>query len=232
MALFGLLAGFRWFDNPFPEESEPQRLLALAAVVLAETFVSAPFFLQAAIAAFRRIDENLLIVARTLGASPFRPFMRVAIPLSAPSLVAGAAFAADGNPRYGRIGMLAETVGGIASDQMREQVPPTAATLQRSPCRARSAARGSWPPEDRATSRPRRPLAVRRLDVLRDDGAGANHRALLLGRRPLATLSFRTIILKIDSVRAIPVWAGPRERYCSARRTSPDRSPSAAAVCA
>ena len=61
------------------------------AVVLAEAFVSAPFFIQAAIAAFRRVDENLLTVARTLGATPFRCFVRVALPLSAPALVAGAA---------------------------------------------------------------------------------------------------------------------------------------------
>jgi len=61
------------------------------AVVLAEAFVSAPFYVQAAIAAFRRVDENLLVVARTLGASPFRTFLRVGLPLAAPGLVAGAA---------------------------------------------------------------------------------------------------------------------------------------------
>jgi molybdate transport system permease protein len=61
------------------------------AVVMAEAFVSAPFFVQAAIAAFRRVDEDLLVVARTLGASPFRAFLRVGLPLAAPGLVAGAA---------------------------------------------------------------------------------------------------------------------------------------------
>ena len=61
------------------------------AVVMAEAFVSAPFFVQAAIAAFRRVDENLLVVARTLGASPFRAFLRVGLPLAAPGLVAGSA---------------------------------------------------------------------------------------------------------------------------------------------
>jgi len=61
------------------------------AVVMAEAFVSAPFFVQSAIAAFRRVDENLLVVARTLGASPFRTFLRVGLPLAAPGLVAGAA---------------------------------------------------------------------------------------------------------------------------------------------
>ena len=61
------------------------------AVVMAEAFVSAPFFVQAAIASFRRLDDNLLVVARTLGASPFRVFLRVALPLAGPGLFAGAA---------------------------------------------------------------------------------------------------------------------------------------------
>ncbi|MBE2253004.1 MAG: molybdate ABC transporter permease subunit [Myxococcus sp.] len=62
-----------------------------AAVVMAEVFVSAPFFVQAATSAFRRVDPRLLLVARTFGASPLRVFFRVALPLSAPGLVAGAA---------------------------------------------------------------------------------------------------------------------------------------------
>lgn len=62
-----------------------------AAVVMAEVFVSAPFFVQAAVAAFRRVDDALLVVARTFGASPLRLFVRVALPLAAPGLVAGAA---------------------------------------------------------------------------------------------------------------------------------------------
>ncbi|MGK3996552.1 ABC transporter permease [Sorangium sp. So ce1024] len=62
-----------------------------AAVVMAEVFVSAPFFVQAAISAFRRIDAKLLVVARTFGASPLRVFFRVALPIAAPGLVAGAA---------------------------------------------------------------------------------------------------------------------------------------------
>jgi len=61
------------------------------AVVLAEVFVSAPFFVLAAAAAFRRLDPMLLVVARSLGASPARAFFRVALPAAAPGLVAGAA---------------------------------------------------------------------------------------------------------------------------------------------
>jgi molybdate transport system permease protein len=61
-----------------------------AAVVMAEVFVSAPFFVQAATSAFRRVEPNLILVARTLGASPLRVFFRIAVPLAAPGLFAGA----------------------------------------------------------------------------------------------------------------------------------------------
>jgi molybdate transport system permease protein len=63
------------------------------AVVLAEAFVAAPFYVQAAIAAFRRLDPALLDVARTLGASEARAFARVALPIARPALVSGAAMA-------------------------------------------------------------------------------------------------------------------------------------------
>ncbi|WP_437681607.1 ABC transporter permease [Sorangium sp. So ce131] len=62
-----------------------------AAVIMAETFVSAPFFVQAATSAFRRVGEDYITVARSLGASPARVFLRVALPLAAPGLVSGAA---------------------------------------------------------------------------------------------------------------------------------------------
>ena len=89
----GLLLAFgrRGLLGPLLERAGISLPFTTAAVVLAEAFVSAPFYIQAATAAFRRIDENLLVVARTLGASPFRTFLRVALPLSRPSLIAGAA---------------------------------------------------------------------------------------------------------------------------------------------
>ncbi len=62
-----------------------------AAVVVAETFVSAPFYVQAAPSAFRRIDPRIVLVARSLGARPLRVFFRVVVPIAAPGLVAGAA---------------------------------------------------------------------------------------------------------------------------------------------
>jgi molybdate transport system permease protein len=61
------------------------------AVVMAQVFVSAPFYVQGATAAFRGLDGTLLVVARSLGASPARVFFRVALPLARQGLIAGAA---------------------------------------------------------------------------------------------------------------------------------------------
>lgn len=80
----GLLAG--WL---YPEGWSVS--FTTAAVVMAEVFVSAPLFVQAATSAFRRIDPKLVVVARTFGASPLRVFFGVAIPLAGPGLAAGAA---------------------------------------------------------------------------------------------------------------------------------------------
>jgi molybdate transport system permease protein len=63
------------------------------AVVLAQVVVSAPFYVQAAAAAFRRVDLDLLIVGRTLGHSSRGAFLRIAVPLALPGLVGGAALA-------------------------------------------------------------------------------------------------------------------------------------------
>jgi molybdate transport system permease protein len=64
-----------------------------AAVVLAQVFVAAPFYVQSATAAFAGLDGQLLIVARTLGASPVKVFFRIALPLARGGLISGAAMA-------------------------------------------------------------------------------------------------------------------------------------------
>ena len=63
------------------------------AVVMAQVVVSAPFYVQAAANAFRKVDLDLLVVARTLGASPTHAFFRVAVPVALPGLLGGAALA-------------------------------------------------------------------------------------------------------------------------------------------
>jgi molybdate transport system permease protein len=61
------------------------------AVIMAQTFVAAPLFVQAATSAFRQIDPKIWVVARSVGASPIRIFIRLAVPTAARGLVAGAA---------------------------------------------------------------------------------------------------------------------------------------------
>ena len=63
------------------------------AVVLAQLFVSLPFFVLAVEGAFRALDPRLLSVAGTLGASPTRIFLRVALPMTLPGVMSGAALA-------------------------------------------------------------------------------------------------------------------------------------------
>jgi molybdate transport system permease protein len=67
--------------------------LETAGVVVALTFVAAPFYLRQAQAAFGAIDPALLDASRTLGASQARTFARVAIPVAASGLLAGGALA-------------------------------------------------------------------------------------------------------------------------------------------
>jgi molybdate transport system permease protein len=86
-----LAFGRRGLLGPWLERAGIGLPFTTAAVVLAEVFVSAPFYVQAAAASFRRLDPSLLLVARSLGASPARTFFRVALPLSLPGLTTGAA---------------------------------------------------------------------------------------------------------------------------------------------
>ncbi len=60
------------------------------AVVLAEAFIAAPFFVGAATAGFRGVERRYLDAAMTLRASPSAVFFRVMLPLAMPSVLAGA----------------------------------------------------------------------------------------------------------------------------------------------
>jgi molybdate transport system permease protein len=68
-------------------------VLQTAGVVVALTFVAAPFYLRQALAAFAAIDPALLEASRTLGAGEARTFARIAVPTAMPGLAAGLALA-------------------------------------------------------------------------------------------------------------------------------------------
>ena len=63
------------------------------AVVMAQLFVGAPFFLRTAILGFQAVDPAYEDLAQTLGRSPFGAFWSVSLPLALPSLLGGLAFA-------------------------------------------------------------------------------------------------------------------------------------------
>jgi molybdate transport system permease protein len=88
-----LAFGRRGLIGPLLEGLGINIAFSTVAVVLAQVFVAAPFYIQAATAAFAGIDENLLVVARTLGARPATVLLRVALPLARRGLIAGAAMA-------------------------------------------------------------------------------------------------------------------------------------------
>jgi molybdate transport system permease protein len=64
-----------------------------AGVVVALVFVSAPFYMRQAQTAFGALDPALLEASRTLGATEARTFVRVALPVARPGLLAGGALA-------------------------------------------------------------------------------------------------------------------------------------------
>jgi molybdate transport system permease protein len=71
----------------------PDLVLTTAGVVVALVFVSAPFHIRQAQAAFAAVDRSWLDASRTLGASEARTFARVAVPAARPGLAAGVALA-------------------------------------------------------------------------------------------------------------------------------------------
>jgi molybdate transport system permease protein len=103
------------------EDAGVQLVLETAGVVIALTFVSAPFYVRGAIAAFESIDPILLDASRTLGAGEGRTFARVAIPGARAGLASGLALA------WGRaLGEFGATLMFAGSLEGRTQTAPLA----------------------------------------------------------------------------------------------------------
>lgn len=60
-----------------------------AAVIIAETFVAAPFYVRSAKAGFGAVDRKLEYMSASLGVSNLKTFIRITVPLAAPALVSG-----------------------------------------------------------------------------------------------------------------------------------------------
>ncbi len=75
------------------EDAGVQLVLTTTGVIVALTFVAAPFYLRQAQAGFEALDRTWLDASRTLGAGEARTFAHVAVPAAGPSLAAGLALA-------------------------------------------------------------------------------------------------------------------------------------------
>jgi molybdate transport system permease protein len=95
VAGIGLLAslGPGGFLGPSLRHAGIPLSLNTASVVVALTFVAAPFYLRQGQAAFYALDTSWLEASRTLGAGEAKTFARVAVPTAAPGLAAGLALA-------------------------------------------------------------------------------------------------------------------------------------------
>jgi len=103
------------------EDAGVELVLQTAGVVVALTFVAAPFYVRGAIAAFEALDADLLDASRTLGAGDARTFARVAIPGARAGIASGAALA------WGRaLGEFGATLMFAGSLEGRTQTAPLA----------------------------------------------------------------------------------------------------------
>jgi molybdate transport system permease protein len=63
------------------------------AVIFAQIFVAAPFYIRSAKLGFQSIPLDYQEISQTLGVSPWRTFWKLSLPLAGPSLLTGLALA-------------------------------------------------------------------------------------------------------------------------------------------
>jgi molybdate transport system permease protein len=92
----------------------PSLVLETAGVVVALAFVSTPYYVRQAQAAFEAVDPALLEASRTLGYGEGATLARVAIPVARPGLIAGVALALGrALGEFGATLMFAGSVRGV-----------------------------------------------------------------------------------------------------------------------
>ncbi len=83
------------------------------ATLIASTVVAFPLIYKTVLGAFKQIDPNLIAAAKTLGASEFKVFWRVMLPLAKPGIVSGVLLAfARALGEFGATLMLAGNIPG------------------------------------------------------------------------------------------------------------------------
>jgi molybdate transport system permease protein len=85
-----------------------------AGLVIGSIVYSLPFAVQPFAASFSSVDRKLMAASATLGASPFRTFSRVVLPLSVPGLITGIALSfAHTMGEFGVVLMVGGNIPGV-----------------------------------------------------------------------------------------------------------------------
>lgn len=109
-----LVFGRAGLAGPFLRAFHLQIAFTTAAVVLAQLFVGAPFYVRAARAGFLAVERVYEEASATLGMGPLRTFARVTVPLALPALAGGAVLAwARALGEFGATIMFAGNLPGI-----------------------------------------------------------------------------------------------------------------------
>jgi molybdate transport system permease protein len=82
--------GRRGLLGPWLDSVDIELAFTKTAVVLAQLFVAAPFYIRTSMSAFERIEREVEEAASVDGASPAQIFQHITLPLTASSLFAGA----------------------------------------------------------------------------------------------------------------------------------------------
>ncbi|MBE9168487.1 molybdate ABC transporter permease subunit [Pleurocapsales cyanobacterium LEGE 06147] len=108
-----LLFGKNGFLGQFLQLFNFTIIFSWYATVIAATVVAFPLMYKTALGAFKQIDDNLLACARTLGASEWRVFWQIMLPLGKPGLIAGTLLSfARALGEFGATLMLAGSIPG------------------------------------------------------------------------------------------------------------------------
>ena len=102
------------FAAPVLDALHVRLAFTTAAVVLAQLFVGAPFYVRAARAGFAAVDTVYEEASATLGMGPLRTFARITVPLALPALAGGAVLAwARALGEFGATIMFAGNLAGV-----------------------------------------------------------------------------------------------------------------------
>lgn len=83
-------------------------------LVIGSILYSLPFAVQPFVASFSSVDRKLMAASATLGASSFRTFIRIVLPLSFPGLITGVALAfAHTMGEFGVVLMIGGNIPGV-----------------------------------------------------------------------------------------------------------------------